>query len=829
VSIPGFAEYAGKILAITGAFKALNLLGKATGISSLVVGLINLGRGFFSANAAAAASTGIMGTLGGKMRALSVQTMAAAVAEKAVAAARAIATAAQWALNAAMTANPIGLIIAGIALLVAGLVWFFTQTEIGQKIVQAAWNGIKTAAMAVVNWFTGTALPVLNAVWNGIKKGLEVAWVVIRVIFVTIATVWTLVWLGIKATWNAVGAPVFALVKRGAAAVWNFLRDKVFTPIKTGWQLMLLGMAVIKRTVLDPIWASVKDGARIVWNFLKNVVFNPIKAGWKLMLLGMQVIKRTVLDPIWASVKDGARIVWNFLRDAVFNPIKAAWRAVGDALRTVKNNVITPVWNGIKSAASAAWNWIRDKAFNPIKKGVSAVGSAFEKTKNFIKKVWDGIKAAAAKPVNFVIETVYTKGIKATWDKIAKSVGLDLKLPTVNPIKFANGSEDHRAQIARGGAMRLWAEPETGGEAYIPLSPAKRGRSTSILNAVAGKFGYRLEKYASGGITGFFGDAWDKIKKGVGNVANFISNPVKAMGELIKTPMNKILGSIGGGNIGKIAAELPRKAVGALINKAKDLASKLTPDLAGGGAPSGSGLGWKNQWNVIKNAFPGANLHSAYRPGAITAVGTPSMHGMGRAIDITPSMAIFNWIAKHFKNATELIFSPAGNRQLYKGRRTTFGEPTRGDHWDHIHWAMANGGILGKVPKFDSGGILGKGLNLVNNATGGLETLVRPDQLNLEDLARAIQGLSTVVARAFISVTAAGPSVSSSALASASRRTSAAEQVGADGLTPQTRAIVDAIIAAIAAGTPITINPPAEMDIFTLAKLVSRELEFRGM
>ena len=42
------------------------------------------------------------------------------------------------------------------------------------------------------------------------------------------------------------------------------------------------------------------------------------------------------------------------------------------------------------------------------------------------------------------------------------------------------GMESHVAQIAPAGAMRLWAEPETGGEAYIPLTPAKRARSLAI-------------------------------------------------------------------------------------------------------------------------------------------------------------------------------------------------------------------------------------------------------------------------------------------------------------------------------------------------------------
>jgi hypothetical protein len=44
----------------------------------------------------------------------------------------------------------------------------------------------------------------------------------------------------------------------------------------------------------------------------------------------------------------------------------------------------------------------------------------------------------------------------------------------------AGGFENHVAQIAPAGAMRLWAEPETGGEAYIPLAPSKRDRSMQI-------------------------------------------------------------------------------------------------------------------------------------------------------------------------------------------------------------------------------------------------------------------------------------------------------------------------------------------------------------
>lgn len=73
---------------------------------------------------------------------------------------------------------------------------------------------------------------------------------------------------------------------------------------------------------------------------------------------------------------------------------------------------------------------------------------------------------------------------------------------------YGNGGtrEHHVAQIARAGAWRVWAEDETGGEAYIPLSPGKRDRSTAILGEVAGRFGYHLVPagatfHASGSLT----------------------------------------------------------------------------------------------------------------------------------------------------------------------------------------------------------------------------------------------------------------------------------------------------------------------------------------
>ena len=71
---------------------------------------------------------------------------------------------------------------------------------------------------------------------------------------------------------------------------------------------------------------------------------------------------------------------------------------------------------------------------------------------------------------------------------------------------YANGGtrrENHVAQIAPAGAWRVWAEEETGGEAYIPLAASKRARSMAILAQVAEEFGYALVRQAEGAVLAF--------------------------------------------------------------------------------------------------------------------------------------------------------------------------------------------------------------------------------------------------------------------------------------------------------------------------------------
>lgn len=86
-------------------------------------------------------------------------------------------------------------------------------------------------------------------------------------------------------------------------------------------------------------------------------------------------------------------------------------------------------------------------------------------------------------------------------------------------VSFAGGGEHHVAQIAKAGDWRVWAEPETGGEAYIPLAPSKRARSTAIWRETGRKLG--VKSYADGGVAG--GNARGTVVINIGHVIGDVS------------------------------------------------------------------------------------------------------------------------------------------------------------------------------------------------------------------------------------------------------------------------------------------------------------------
>jgi TP901 family phage tail tape measure protein len=162
---------------------------------------------------------------------------------------------------------------------------------------------------------------------------------------------------------------------------------------------------------------------------------------------------------------------------------------------------------------------------------------------------------------------------------------------------------------------------------------------------------------------------------------------------------------------------------------AKDLARRFKAEFGGPLGGAGGPGGWRWQMAVLRQVFPGLQLISGYRPGAITATGNRSYHALGRAVDVPPRHDVFNWVRGVYgRNTKELIFSPANNRQVWNGRPHFYSGITRANHWDHIHWAYDRGGIW-------KPGTMGW------NLSGGPERVLTPRQT--ESFERLVKVLST--------------------------------------------------------------------------------------
>ncbi|WP_432789238.1 phage tail tape measure protein [Brevibacterium sp. K11IcPPYGO002] len=113
----------------------------------------------------------------------------------------------------------------------------------------------------------------------------------------------------------------------------------------------------------------------------------------------------------------------------------------------------------------------------------------------------------------------------------------------------------------------------------------------------------------------------------------------------------------------------------------------VIPRIPGVNAFADAGV-WRNLWAITRDQFPNARLTSAYRGGSRTVSGNASYHSRGMAIDVSPSMDIFNfWRNKYGANLAELIYSPANGKQIKNGQNYTYGGAVRAQHFNHVHIA----------------------------------------------------------------------------------------------------------------------------------------------
>lgn len=208
---------------------------------------------------------------------------------------------------------------------------------------------------------------------------------------------------------------------------------------------------------------------------------------------------KKIVDATFKFIARSGLSMWNDFLKPSFAAIVTALKAIGTAASFLWNKVLKPTFRFIVAAFLSMAQSIID-------------GAAF--AFGWIPKLGDKLRAAQARfsqfrdQVNRSLSGVKDRKVLVGWE--IRGTGAQAVAYTKSGgkifaadggiVNFANGSERHVAQVARPGAMRVWAEPETGGEAYIPLASSKRQRSTEILGAVASRFGMGLTPMAKGGL-----------------------------------------------------------------------------------------------------------------------------------------------------------------------------------------------------------------------------------------------------------------------------------------------------------------------------------------
>lgn len=530
-------------------------------------------------------------------------------------------------------------------------------------------------------------------------------------------------------------------------------------------QMAAWGTAMyLLRDQISSVFGAIGEAATWAWENVLKPIWDAMVFVWQQILApAFTWLYESIIKPVWDLIVAVFQVGWSVI-SVIFNMIDQIIRfVIAPVFNWLYDNVIKPVWDKIKPVFEAMGAFIRDH-----------VAPVFQAGLEIISGLWNGLLDMLRAPIRLGLELVINKGLIGAFNWLAEKVPGMTKIDEI-PIPAAlqpgggspaRGGSGGRQQMAADGKVldgytpgrdvhRFWSP--TGGT--LDLSGGEGVLRPELTSAIGkSRWDAANKKARAGDIPGGLaalgiptgpvqalksGGWWENLMAGAGRAGgnavgwlrdrgSDVYDAASAAKNALTDPAGLLRGVVKGlaedNGIGGFLGDAVTAVALSPIDKIADWVKSTiaaSPEAGAEGPgwnPAGGGLGWQRMFQLVSAGVPGTRLNSAYRPGAITALGTPSMHGAGRAVDLTPSMAVFNWIKSNFPESKEIIFSPAGAGQVYKGKNILYGEPTRGDHWDHVHWGYDKGGIIGDAANlYDTGGDLPPGLTLALNKTGKTE------------------------------------------------------------------------------------------------------------
>ncbi|MFD7776659.1 peptidoglycan DD-metalloendopeptidase family protein [Streptomyces sp. NPDC059753] len=347
------------------------------------------------------------------------------------------------------------------------------------------------------------------------------------------------------------------------------------------------------KDIVDKCWKGIKTAVSFAWEKVLKPTFGFIWDRLKWVGDKSTWLWQHAIKPAFKGIGDAAKWLWKNSLNLVFGWIIGGVKLVGDIFRWLRDKVVKPVWNGIKSVISGVYEKGLKPAFDRVKSAVKLVGDAFGKAKDAIGKTWSKVSDIAKKPINFIIKWVYTKGIKAVWDKVAGFVGLS-KLPDAPKLLEAGGTVGNGWGPARPmKTNRPTAIVGEGNPRYpeyvIPTDPKYRSRALSLHQAAG------TQLLESGGVIGGLSSAWDWTKDTVSDVvgkgidwaktgADLVAHPSQVWNKLLRPVLGKVAKGVSvAAKWGTAIGKYPLKMATGLKDKIVNAVASMMSSGDGGG------------------------------------------------------------------------------------------------------------------------------------------------------------------------------------------------------------------------------------------------------